>query len=111
MGLTRNHQCDTLFNQKWLRMARHSRRISTLDNGLSVLLQMKEKYDILVEIPKIPIAQKGKVEIHEKRWIVERTIAWTNNNRRCSKDYERKTENANAYLIIANIRRLAKKLT
>ena len=73
--------------------------------------QMKEKYDILVEIPKIPIAQKGKVEIHEKRWIVERTIAWTNNNRRCSKDYERKTENANAYLIIANIRRLAKKLT
>ncbi|MDR2206003.1 MAG: hypothetical protein LBE36_07595 [Flavobacteriaceae bacterium] len=26
----------------------------------------------------------------EKRWIVERTISWTLNNRRCSKDYERK---------------------
>jgi putative transposase len=71
--------------------------------------EMKEKYGICVEIPKIPIAQKGKIKIHEKRWIVERTIAWTLNNRRCSKDYERKTEHAKAYLIIANIRRLVKK--
>jgi putative transposase len=71
--------------------------------------EMQEKYQIEVEIPKTPIAQKGKIEIHEKRWVVERTIAWTNNNRRCSKDYERKTENANAFLIIANIRRISKK--
>ena len=70
--------------------------------------EMKVKYGIEVEIPKVPIAQKGKVTIHEKRWIVERTISWTLNNRRCSKDYERKTENANAYLTTANIRRLAK---
>uniref|UniRef100_A0AAU6WSR2 Uncharacterized protein n=1 Tax=Chryseobacterium endophyticum TaxID=1854762 RepID=A0AAU6WSR2_9FLAO len=42
--------------------------------------QMKTKYEIEVEIAIIPIAQKGKVEIHEKRWIVERTIAWTLNN-------------------------------
>ena len=64
-----------------------------------------------VEIPKIPIAQTGKVVIHAKRWIVERTIAWVNNNRRCSKDYERKTTHANAFLVIANIRHLAKKIT
>jgi putative transposase len=72
--------------------------------------EMKEKYAIEVEIPKIPIAKKGKVEIHPKRWIVERTIAWTNNNRRCAKDYERKTDNANAFIILANIKRLAKKV-
>lgn len=71
--------------------------------------EMSKKYKVFVEIPKTPIAQKGKVKIHEKRWMVERTIAWTLNNRRCSKDYERKTEHANAYLIITNIRRLAKK--
>lgn len=70
--------------------------------------EMKEKYGIEVEIQKVTIAQKGKVTIHEKRWIVERTISWTLNNRRCSKDHERKTENANAYLTLANIRRLAK---
>ena len=63
-----------------------------------------------VEIPRVPIAQKGSLEIHEKRWIVERTIAWTGNNRRCSKDYERKIENANAFLLIANIRRVVRKI-
>ena len=56
-----------------------------------------DEYDIVVEIPKAPIARKGKMEIHEKRWIVRRTIVWTVNNRRCSKGYERKTENANAF--------------
>ena len=44
---------------------------------------MTERYTITVEIPKILIAQKGKVTTYEKRWIVERTIAWTLNNRRC----------------------------
>ena len=73
--------------------------------------QMKETEHIMVEIPKVPIAQKGNVSIHAKRWIVERTIAWKNANRRCSKDYERKTAHANAFLIIGNIKRLAKKLT
>jgi putative transposase len=72
--------------------------------------EIKEKYDIEVEIPKIPIAKKGNIVIHEKRWIVERTIAWTNNNRRCAKDYERKTVNSNAFLLLANIKRLAKKI-
>ena len=71
--------------------------------------EMQQQYDIVVEIPKVPIARKGKMDIHQKRWIVERTIAWTLNNRRCSKDYERKTENANAFIVIANIRRLAKR--
>lgn len=52
---------------------------------------MKNQYGIKVIIPKVSIARKGKVTIHEKRWIVERPIAWTLNNRRYSKDYERKT--------------------
>ncbi len=72
--------------------------------------EMEDKYNISVEIPQVPIAQKGKTEIHEKRWIVERTIAWTLNNRRCSKDYERKTQNANAFITITNIRRLTRKI-
>lgn len=69
---------------------------------------MESKYGISVEIPKIPIAQKGKITIHQKRWIVERSIAWTLNNRRLSKDYERDKINSNTFITIANIRRLAK---
>jgi len=72
--------------------------------------EMKDKYHIEVTIPTVPIARKGNVEIHEKRWIVERTIAWVLNNRRCSKDYERKTENANAFIMLTNIRRLVMRI-
>jgi len=70
---------------------------------------MNKQYEVTVVIPKIPIAKKGTVSIHEKRWVVERTIAWTLNNRRCVKDYERNAEHANAFLTIANIRRIVKK--
>ena len=69
--------------------------------------QMQQEFNVEVIIPAIPIASKGKVDIHQGRWIVERTIAWMNNNRRCAKDYERKTQTANAFLVIANIRRIA----
>lgn len=41
---------------------------------------VKKHYNIDVTILKIQIAPKGKVSIHEKRWIVERTITWTLNN-------------------------------
>ena len=70
--------------------------------------QMQAEYQIEVEIPKDPIAKKGAMTIHAMRWIVERSIAWMNNNRRCSKDYERKTQHANAFILIANISRIAK---
>jgi putative transposase len=78
--------------------------------GGTFSIQMQDRYNIDVQIPKVPIARKGKVQIHEKRWIVERSIAWTLNNRRCSKDYERKIENSNAFTIITNIRRLVRKI-
>ncbi|MEM9834744.1 MAG: hypothetical protein AAF944_29250 [Bacteroidota bacterium] len=71
---------------------------------------MDKQYEVTVVIPKTPNAQKGNVSIHEKRWIVERIIAWILNNRRCVKDYERSTEHANAFLTIANIRRIVKKI-
>jgi len=46
-------------------------------------------------------------EVLPMRWIVERTNAWNDNNRRLSKDYERKTESAEAFLYLAQIRLLA----
>ena len=58
---------------------------------------MASKYGIWVEIPKIPIAQKGKISIHQKRWIVEKSISWALNNRRLSKDYERNKINSSIF--------------
>jgi putative transposase len=36
-----------------------------------------------------------------KRWVVERTFAWFNGQRRLSKDYEKTTANSEAMLLIA----------
>lgn len=72
--------------------------------------EMDTQFEVSVSIPKVPMAKKGNVCIHENRWIVERTIAWTINNRRCVKDYERKTKHANAFLTIVNIRRIVRKI-
>lgn len=45
-----------------------------------------------------------------KRWIVERTFAWMNRQRRLSKDYERLTENSEAAIYIAMIDLVSKRL-
>lgn len=59
-------------------------------------------------VPMGVVADKGRFFIHAKRWVVERSIAWAGTNRRLAKDYERKTQHANAWLYLANIRRLTK---
>lgn len=45
-----------------------------------------------------------------KRWIVERTFAWMGRNRRLSKDYENSTRRATAYLRLAMIRLMLRRL-
>ncbi len=45
-----------------------------------------------------------------KRWIVERTIAWLSRCRRLAKDWENKTRNALAFLHLASIRLMLRKL-
>jgi len=56
-----------------------------------------------------PVGIKGFVVL-PKRWIVERTFAWLNRYRRLSKDYERKTENSEAVVLIAMIALMSKRL-
>jgi transposase len=45
-----------------------------------------------------------------KRWIVERTIAWLNRCRRLTKDWENLNRNALAFLKLASIRLMLRKL-
>jgi len=63
---------------------------------------MARKYQVLVEVPRQVVRQAGNFCIHKTRWVVERTLAWANNNRRLSKDYERNPKHSHAFLIIAN---------
>jgi len=38
-----------------------------------------------------------------RRWVVERTLAWLNRNRRLAKDFEQTVASATAWLFIASI--------
>lgn len=46
-----------------------------------------------------------------KRWIVERTFGWLNRYRRLSKDYERTIESSTAFIHVALIALMARRLT
>jgi putative transposase len=61
------------------------------------------------EIVRRSAHAKGFV-VEPKRWIVECTIAWLNRCRRLAKDWENRNRNALAFLRLASIRRMFRKL-
>lgn len=73
-------------------------------DGLVAILPQLE-----IEIVKRSDNAKG-FEVLPKRWIVERTIAWLNRCRRLAKDWETLTRNALAFLKLASIRLMLRKL-
>jgi putative transposase len=71
---------------------------------------LKETLGWLLWIVSKPSDLAGFVVL-PKRWIVERTFAWLNRQRRLSKDYERLPETSEAFIHVAMIRLMLKKLT
>jgi putative transposase len=49
-------------------------------------------------------------QVLPKRWIIERTFAWLNRQRRLSKDYERLPATSEAFIYVAMIRLMLKRL-
>jgi len=113
----------------------HSAGIQDRDGGISLLATMKGPFPLLeklfadsayqgplfakalakilprleTEIVKRSDHAKGFVQL-PKRWIVERTIAWLNRCRRLAKDWENLNRNALAFLKLASIRLMLRKL-
>jgi len=50
-------------------------------------------------------------QVQPRRWVVERTFAWLNRNRRLSKDYEYLTEISESYMYIGMSKILLKRIT
>ena len=62
-----------------------------------------------VEIVKRSEAAKG-FELLPRRWVVERTFAWLGRCRRLAKDWETSVTSAEAWLLIAHIRLVTRRL-
>ena len=65
--------------------------------------------DLETEIVKRSDRVKGFV-VQPRRWVVERTIAWLNRCRRLAKDWENLNRNALAFIKLASIRLMLRKL-
>jgi transposase len=62
-----------------------------------------------LEIVKRSDAAKG-FTVLPRRWVVERTFAWLNRNRRLAKDFEATIASAQAWLYIASVQLIARRL-
>jgi transposase len=61
------------------------------------------------EIVKRSDVAKG-FEVLPRRWVVERTFAWLNRNRRLAKDFEETLESSTAWLFLASVQLMARRI-
>jgi transposase len=62
------------------------------------------------QIIKRPDAAKHTFVLLPRRWVVERTFAWLGRCRRLAKDFEATIDSAVAWVLVAHIRRLTRRL-
>jgi transposase len=63
---------------------------------------------------KLEIVKRNELHrfvVLPKRWIVERTLAWISHNRRLARDFERYARSATAFVRLAMIRIMLRRLT
>jgi transposase len=70
---------------------------------------LKNLGDWTIEIVKRSDVAKGFVLL-PRRWVVERTLAWLNRNRRLAKDVEATIESAVTWLYIASVKLMSRRL-
>jgi transposase len=54
-------------------------------------------------------AAKG-FELLQRRWVIKRTIVWLNRNRRLAKDFDATIESAAAWIMIASVKLLSRRV-
>lgn len=70
---------------------------------------LKDQGDWTIEIIKRSDTAKGFVLL-PRRWVVERTFAWLNRNRRLAKDVEASIESAVTWLYITSVKLMSRRL-
>lgn len=88
----------------WLKHSWCNIKMIFADGGYSGKLVERVKKTFSIDLHIIKRNHKKTFAVLPKRWIVERTFAWLDTNRRNSKDYERLTESSQAMILLASIR-------
>lgn len=85
--------------------------IIRVDQGYKAMfVEWVEKYTTsTVEVIEKPKDQVG-FAVLAKRWVVERTFAWLGRYRQLSKEYDRRPESTEAWIYLASIDILLKRL-
>ena len=63
----------------------------------------------ILELVRRPV-QQHTFQVLPRRWVVERTLAWLGRCRRLSKDYEERPESSEAWVHIAMVNLMLKRL-
>lgn len=77
--------------------------------GAATAAEVRDQADIPLEIVKRPDKAKG-FEVLPKRWIVERTFGWLGRCRRLAKDFENLSRSHAAFIILAMIRLMLRRV-
>ncbi len=64
-----------------------------------------------VELRVVPRPRVPRFEVLPRRWIVERAFAWLGRNRRLAKDYEGRTHTTEAFVKVAMVGLMLRRLT
>jgi putative transposase len=75
----------------------------------SIVEGVQQQFRFLLSVVLRPIQAVGFVLLPH-RWVVERTFAWLRKYRRLSKDYEANPKSSEAWIQIAMIHRMARKI-
>ncbi len=78
-------------------------------NGPNLRAALVKFGDWSIEIVKRAAATAG-FQLLPRRWVVERTLAWLNRNRRLAKDFEASIASAAAWVYIASVQLLVRRL-
>jgi len=75
----------------------------------TLLVWALKRFRLVLEVVKRPPEQKG-FAVLPRRWVVERTFAWLSNHRRLSKEYQRLMPTSEAFIQIAMMRLMLRRL-
>ena len=78
-------------------------------NGPNLREALAKFGDWTLEIVK-RAADAAGFQLLPRRWVVERTLAWLNRNRRLAKDFEASIASAKAWVYIASVQLLIRRL-